>query len=265
MTSQFERDTAVNLCDDGRWQAQMQKGWRIGKALNGGYVLAVAGRILSQALPHGDPMSINAFYLAPIVPGEVFCEVELLRAGRGSSQASLKMYQNDTQVLQVTAAYTDLDKLSGPSWTLSPAPAILPPEQCVQRHPEFFEMNRHVDVRLQDSTAVFTGGDPDGSGSWDGWVSLADGAEPDPLTLLLFADAFPPPVFTVMGVTGWVPTLELTVQIRAKPTPGKIQARMQTRYITNGIVEEDGEYWDSTGNLVAVSRQCAKVRLPSTR
>ncbi|PIE39246.1 MAG: hypothetical protein CSA53_02465 [Gammaproteobacteria bacterium] len=264
MDSQFARDTAVNCDQQGIWHATMRKGWRIGEALNGGYVLAVAGRVLREALPHDDPLSINAFYLAPVMPGPVRCEVTLLRSSRSTTQAVLKMYQNNTHVLQVTAAYTDLNKLTGPSWAQQQAPKIKPPAECSKAHPDFFEMNQNVNVHLTEGMEVFAGKGPSGTGAWDGWVSFTDGADPDPLALLLFADAFPPPVFTVMGVTGWVPTIELTVQLRATPAPGPIQARMRTRYITKGVVEEDGEFWDSSGNLVAVSRQCAKVRLPKT-
>ena len=47
-----------------------------------------------------------------------------------------------------------------------------------------------------------------------GWIRFADGTEPDPLSLVTFADAFPP---TLIGsiAAGWVPTLELTVHVRA--------------------------------------------------
>jgi acyl-CoA thioesterase len=32
--------------------------------------------------------------------------------------------------------------------------------------------------------------------------------------------------------------------------------------MSSGIIEEDGEYWDSDGTLVAISRQTAKFRKP---
>jgi hypothetical protein len=61
---------------------------------------------------------------------------------------------------------------------------------------------------------------------------------------------------------GWVPTLELTVQVRAHPAPGPLQVRLCSRHLSAGVLEEDGEYWDSAGRLVAISRQTAKVRIP---
>ena len=41
----------------------------------------------------------------------------------------------------------------------------------------------------------------------------------------MFADIMPPPIFTIYGAYGWVPTVELTVQVRRKPAAGPLLAR----------------------------------------
>jgi hypothetical protein len=56
-----------------------------------------------------------------------------------------------------------------------------------------------------------------------------------------------------------VPTLEMTVHVRDVPAPGALRSTFRTRFVTNGLFEEDGEVWDSTGRLVAISRQLALV------
>ncbi|MFQ3324012.1 MAG: acyl-CoA thioesterase [Pseudomonadales bacterium] len=58
-----------------------------------------------------------------------------------------------------------------------------------------------------------------------------------------------------------MPTIELNVQIRAMPAPGPIQFKFSSRNLTNGLTEENGWLWDSTGKLVAMSRQTAKFRV----
>ena len=80
------------------------------------------------------------------------------------------------------------------------------------------------------------------------------------MSVLLYADALPPPVFNRLGPAGWVPTVEITVHLRAIPAPGLVQCRFRTRYVTRGLLEADGELWDSTGELVALSRQLARLR-----
>jgi hypothetical protein len=119
-----------------------------------------------------------------------------------------------------------------------------------------------VELRLVSGKEVFSERKTNGSGEFCGWVQLRDGSAPDVMSLLMFADSFPPPIFTVYGLVGWVPTVELTVQVRGHPAPGPLQVRLFSQHLTSGVVEEDGEIWDSAGRLVAISRQTAKFRLP---
>ena len=53
-----------------------------------------------------------------------------------------------------------------------------------------------------------------------GWIRFADERPVDAAALTLFADAFPPPLFALVGRIGWVPTIELTVQVRRRPVDG---------------------------------------------
>lgn len=260
--SQFETDTAVEQIEPLVYRGELKEGWRIGTVPNGGYVLAIAGRALREALPHRDPLSVNAFYLAPTVLGPIDCHVEILREARSTSFAQVKMFQEGELKVQVTAAYTDLDRLKGESWSATPRPEYTPWEDCADSSDSGLEFRKSVELRLARGMQVFTERKPDGTGEFAGWAQFRDGAAPDVISLLMFADAFPPPAFTVFGLVGWVPTVELTVQVRAHPAPGPIQSRLLSRHMSNGVVEEDGEYWDSEGNLVAISRQTAKFRLP---
>jgi len=259
--SQFELESAVTQVEEHLWRGELHKGWRIGEVPNGGYVLAVAGRVLSQALPHKDPLAVNAFYLAPTALGPIDCRVELLRAGRNTTHAEVKMYQEGELKVHVTAAYTELANLQGENWSRAPRPEIPSWEACPERSGNPVEFRERVELRIIEGGEIFSGGKPNGSGEFQGWARFCDSAAPDLISLLLFADAFPPPVFSLYGPVGWVPTLELSVQLRAHPAPGPIQVRLCSRHLTHGIVEEDGEYWDSTGRLVAISRQTAKLRI----
>jgi acyl-CoA thioesterase len=72
----------------------------------------------------------------------------------------------------------------------------------------------------------------------------------------LFVDAAAPVALEV-GVLST--TVELTVHLRARPAPGWLACRAVTRYVAGGYHEEDFEIWDSTGTLVAQSRQFALI------
>lgn len=87
----------------------------------------------------------------------------------------------------------------------------------------------------------------------------------DSLSLLFFCDCLPPPaLLAILPRFTWIPTIEMSVQIRGKPTPdGWLALRHTTRHITGGKLEADCELWDAqTGELVCLSRQFAMLLDP---
>lgn len=114
--SEFDRDTAVTRRAPGVYDIDLSAGWTIISAVNGGYLLAVLGRALGDALPHPDPFTISAHYLTASRPGPAVVRTETVRTGRSLStgQASLLQYDdegNEVERIRVLASYGDLDAL----------------------------------------------------------------------------------------------------------------------------------------------------------
>ena len=260
--SQFLSHTAVSSQGNSRWQAEVHRGWRIGSVANGGYVLALVGRALSEALNQPDPLSINAFYLAPVALGEVEVAVESLSETRSTHFASADLKQEGQLKLRATAAYSDLDRLSGPNWTNVAPPEVPGFDDVAALTMSHLEIHQSIDLRMVQGAEVFTDGQTNGSGEFVAWLAHKDGAAPGPIDLLMFADIMPPPIFTIYGAYGWVPTVELTAQVRCKPAAGPLLARHTTRQVTRGVAETDTEIWDIERALVAMARQTYKVRMP---
>ena len=260
--SQFLSHTAVSSQGNSRWQAEVHRGWRIGSVANGGYVLALVGRALSDALNQPDPLSINAFYLAPVALGKVEVAVESLSETRSTHFASADLKQRGQLKLRATAAYTDLDQLNGPGWSNVAPPEVPAFDDVAAPAMSHLEIHQSIDLRMVQGSEVFTDGKTNDSGEFIAWLAHRDGAAPGPIDLLMFADIMPPPIFTIYGAYGWVPTVELTVQVRRKPSAGPLLARHTTRQVTRGVAETDTEIWDSEGDLAAMARQTYKVRMP---
>jgi len=87
------------------------------------------------------------------------------------------------------------------------------------------------------------------------WLRFRDGSAADLFALAAMVDAAAPAVLE-LGVQGSA-TIELTVHLRATPAPGWLACRAFTRHAIGEYHDEDFEIWDSTGALVAQSRQFA--------
>ncbi|MGQ4512519.1 acyl-CoA thioesterase domain-containing protein [Streptomyces sp. DW26H14] len=273
MDSEFDRDTVVTSRSPGVHTAQLSPGWSILKALNGGYVLAVVSRALRQALPHPDPFTVSAHFLTPSRPGPAEIRTETVRAGRtvSTGQAALVQFADDgseVERVRVLATYGDLGALTDEVRTSAKPPAMPPFEECygssdgpTDAFGDGSTLLDRLDVRMDPATSGWALGKPTGTGELRGWFALADGRAPDPLSLLLAVDALPPAAFD-LGITGWTPTVELTVHVRARPAPGPLRVALATRNLAGGFLEEDAEVWDSADRLVAQSRQLARAPRP---
>ncbi|MEU1279488.1 thioesterase family protein [Streptomyces sp. NPDC005805] len=269
--SEFDRDTAVTrrAGEPGVYDAELSAGWTIIHAVNGGYLLAMLGRALGDALPHPDPFTVSAHYLTASQPGPAIIRTETVRTGRtlSTGQASLLQIAEDgTEVerIRVLATYGDLDALGPDVRTAAKPPAIPPIEHCLGPAdgpapiPGSSAITERLDIKLDPATVGWAVGAPSGKGEMRGWFGLADGRAADPLSLLLTVDALPPTSFE-LGLTGWTPTVELTTHVRCRPAPGPLRVSITTRNLAGGFLEEDAEVWDSADRLVAQSRQLARA------
>ncbi|MFF9034862.1 thioesterase family protein [Streptomyces sp. NPDC014892] len=269
--SEFDRDTALTRRAPGVYDIDLSAGWTIIGAVNGGYLLAVLGRALADALPHGDPFTISAYYLTASQPGPAVVRTDVVRTGRtlSTGQASLFQYDDEGREIErirVLASYGDLDSLPDDVRTTAKPPAIPPIEQCFGPQdapgpvPGGSAIADRLFLKLDPATLGWALGAPSGKGEMRSWFGLADGRDADPFSLLLAVDALPPTAFE-MGLKGWVPTVELTAHIRCRPAPGPLRVAITTRNLAGGFLEEDAEVWDSADRLVAQSRQLARARL----
>ncbi|MGD1220258.1 thioesterase family protein [Streptomyces krungchingensis] len=269
--SEFDRDTAVTLREPGVYDIDLSAGWTIINAVNGGYLLAVLGRALADALPHADPFTISAHYLTASQPGPAVVRTDVVRTGRtlSTGQASLFQYDDEgreVERIRVLASYGDLDALPDDVRTTAQPPAFPPMDQCFGPQdapapvPGSSAITDRLFLKLDPSTLGWALGAPSGKGEMRAWFGLSDGRDADPLSLLLAVDALPPTAFEI-GLSGWVPTVELTVHVRSRPAPGPLRVSITTRNLAGGFLEEDAEVWDSEDRLVAQSRQLARVRL----
>jgi hypothetical protein len=269
--SEFDRDTAVTPREPGVYGIDLSAGWTISNAVNGGYLLAVLGRALADALPHSDPFTVSAHYLTASRPGPAIIHTDVVRAGRtlSTGQASLFQYDDEgreVERIRVLASYGDLGALPDDVRTTAKPPVIPPMDQCFGPQdapapvPGSSAIAERLMLKLDPATLGWALGSPSGRGEMRSWFGLADGRDADALSLLLTVDALPPTAFE-LGLSGWVPTVELTVHIRCRPAPGPLRVSITTRNLAGGFLEEDAEVWDSADRLVAQSRQLARARL----
>jgi hypothetical protein len=267
-TRRFSDVSVLVACGAGRFDAVVDPRWTIVGKPNGGYLLAMMGRAAGQVGEHPHPVAASAHYLRSPDPGPVVIEAAVIRAGRTASQVMTTLLQDGRPCVvalvttgrfapdQVTAWAGGVpSRMATPRQDCIPLPSALPTGQRV-------DLLDQIEIRLEPESAGFRSGRPRGVGELRGWLSLPDGEPFDPLSLIFAVDSFPPATFDV-AFSGWVPTFELTVYVRALPAAGPVEVLQRAHLVEADRVDESCFVWDAMGRLVAQGTQLAGIRFGS--
>lgn len=257
----FAAATALIRVDDDTWRGEVQPRWDIVGNANGGYLLAIAARAAVLASERPDPVTITGHFLAPASPGPVTVHTEILKAGRRFATVRSELRADDGKPLVAAlGSYGDLGPVDAPERVDAVPPELPPVADCVkveatETFPPPFMNN--VELYLHPDDVPFGPGGSPGKPRVRGWFRWPDGESLDTLGLIVASDAFPPTIFNANLPVAWTPTIELTTHVRERPVGEWLRCSFNTRFITGGFLEEDGELWDVNDRLIAQSRQLA--------
>jgi hypothetical protein len=269
----FDAVSAVRHTDDpGVFGADIHPLWAVGDKANGGYLLAILGRA-ARTVAQGasgtswEVVSAAVTYLRAPESGPATVRTTLLRSGRTAAHVRAVLTQG-ADVVDAVFVLGDLHEETAVRYDGTPAFHAADPEECIRLTPKiptgvYVGIMDVLDLRLDPATVPFavTPPAPGTQAELRGWTRFADGREPDALSVLFLTDAIPPATLMI-GSTGWVPTLQMSTYVRARPAPGWLAIRMTAGLIADGMVDETCVVWDSRGRMVGQSTQLARLRFP---
>ena len=258
---QFDRDIGLEPGAPNEYSGHITANWSINGVPNGGYLMAIlANAMLSSSEMKATPI-LTANFLNRCEPGEAAVFIERMSNSRQFDRFQARLHQNGKEKIRAFGTFANENNECILENYETVAPEISELEKCVQV-PEMpdYTLFARMDVRLDPTCARWPMGELSDRSHSKGWIKFKDSRPFDVLSILLIADSFPPAILSSHGMVAWVPTLEFSVNIRNMPTTTWLKCHFRTRFITCGLLEEDGEIWDENGALIAISRQIAQYR-----
>ena len=266
---QFQAALALSKVSDNIFSFTPDPRYFVGNTPHGGYLLALMNKAMTQVLPHPSSINSNVYYLDRTEPESAELHVEVFRTSKGSSMGQVKLIQNNKITCLYSALCSDFDYMKGYSGLNTSLPEIM---KTVKQND--FKVMNYENLGLGSTPSFIKqlnmSVHPDHAW-WDRDIS-SDAAEArcsayleleggiaDTFVLSYLADILPPVVQNKYGSLGWIPTLALTCNIRQLPQTNLLFIDGLAKDISNGYFEQDCYIWDMNGNLVATSRQLAKI------
>ncbi|ROZ98836.1 thioesterase family protein [Gordonia sp. OPL2] len=258
------------------YRAVIDPVFTIGPKVHGGslqmVVAAAAERALTELTPSSDPaddhdapkipVAIASDYLHAPDAAEVDLEVLVRKRGRTVTVMTVDAVQNGRTTVSssITCARPDTGAPHHSSPTvLDGTPAEPPADGIALDDSPVAEVNHlgpAMDLVLDAATFPIVRGET-GEPVVRGWARPKSG-DPDTGFAVLVCDISPPVVMN-LALFGWAPTVQLTTYVRRHPAPGWLRFAATSTEVGPGMFEEDHVVMDSTGTIVAQSRQLALI------
>ena len=258
---QFDKDILFEPCEPFSFSGHITENWSINGVPNGGYLMAILAKAMLQHSEMKSTPIITANFLDRCGPGDARVLIEKMSASRQFNRFQASLSQHGNEKIRSFGTFANENNACIVESYEASGPQITELEGCVSI-PEIpnYSFFSQMDIRLDPICAGWMSGKLSDTSEIKGWIKFKTDRPFDLLSILLIADSFPPAVISSQGMVAWVPTLEFSANVRNIPTTDWLKCIFRTRFITCGLLEEDGEIWDQTDQLIAVSRQIAQYR-----
>ena len=256
----FDRDISLIAQEPLRFAGTITDNWSVNGNPDGGYIMAMLANAILQKSEKKKLVILTANFISRSFQGEAWLAIEKIGSSRQFERWEARLQQDGKETVRAFGTCTD-DEVPRENRYEKRPPTLAPLSDCMAL-PEIprYTIFRHMDVRLDPDCAGWMSGNLTERSEQKGWIKFKDDRPFDQLSILLLSDAFPPPVLASQGVIAWVPTIEMTVNIRTIPSTKWLKCIFRSHFINGGFVEEDGELWDEKGELVAISRQISQFQ-----
>ena len=249
----------------GRFHGFLPDDWKV-VYIFGGVSMYAALRAMEESLDRDDLslVTANAIFLAPVPPGPIAVDVEVLRDGRKASQvaADLRVPGVASPALRVHGVFgathdTDLahQEVRFPE-VPGPAEIAIPPE----RPNPFGRINFHEQTEWRPASPL----DDPGKGHFLSWVRLIE-SEPHLLSLAVHGDVLGPAVGRALGPLDqremfMVLSLEIGIRFVRTPATSWVLQEIEAWHVGDGYATGPARLWDEEGRLCAIATQTANLR-----
>ena len=257
----FDRDTRLRETAPSVYTGAISENWLINKNPNGGYLMAILARAMTDKSEKKSTPILTANYISRCRPGEVQVRVEEISVSKQFSRYEARLFQDGAEKIRALGTFAHEYNDCAINRNESSAPELSPRDVCIGMPPiPGYTVFDNLDLLLDPPYAGWLQGKLIETSENRGWFRFRERRRHDIFSVLQIIDSMPPAAFASQGVTAWVPTIELSVSIRNIPQTEWLRCKLRTRHITCGLLEADCEVWDETGTLAAISRQIAQFR-----